>query len=785
LSLCLSESKQGLLPARGGADAMRAVLQHYQAGNLAEAAGVCREIIADSPQNADALHLLGALLGQIGQAEEAIELVRRAIGIKPMPAYHDTLGRLLKNAGDIAGAIEAYRDALKLNPAFAEAHNNLGVALRAVGRLDEANEAFGNAIRIRPEFAEAYNNLGNGLIAAKNFEEAAEKCRRAVSLRPGYAEALNNLGIALREVGQFNESAAALREALQARPEYAEAHNNLGNSLRSLGRSADAISRYRRAVGINPKYAEAWNNLGVGLWELGQNAEAIAACERAIALKPRLAEAHSSLGNVLRDAGDLDRAEEHYRKALEINPNLGEAHANLAVVLKDQGRLDEAIASARQAIEIRPDAAAHSNLIYLMHFHPDYDSAAILREQKLWEHLHALTPSPSNLALGSEARARRGEGWGEGPARRLRIGYVSPNFRAHVVGLNIRPLLREHDHQRFEIFCYSDVPRGDEVTQKCWGFSDHWRNIAGFSDEKVAEMIRADGIDILVDLSLHLSSNRLRVFGGRAAKVQACFAGYPGGTGLGAMDYRITDAILDPLTPTRPSPRPSPGVPGEGARGEIPVRLASFWCYDESAMMMGCEDLEVGHLTFGCLNNFCKIHDRVLDSWVKVLHAVADSHLFVLAPGGSTRERFLGKLVKLGIESGRIEFADQRPRAQYLQHYHRIDIGLDTFPYNGHTTSLDSLWMGVPVVTLAGESPVGRAGVSQLTHLGLTQLIVRFAEEYVTISADLAGDLHQLQQIRSSLRAKMRASHLTDARAFARDVESAYRMMWAEFSTNE
>ncbi|MGD0389326.1 MAG: tetratricopeptide repeat protein [Tepidisphaeraceae bacterium] len=781
--------------ARNVQRSIEAALRHHQAGQLADAEKIYRQVLTDLPDHPDVLHLLGMLSGQAGKAEAGVELVWRAIGIKPNSAfYYDSLAKLLKSIGKIDEAVAAYREALRLNPEFAEAHNNLGVALRACGQLEAANAAFGEAIRIKPAFAEAHSNLGNGHIEERRFDEAIAACRRAIALKPAYGdafnnlgialsgkglfdeaiaafgkalqinpnhvEAVNNLGVALREAGSLDESVAAYRRALELRPEYAEAHNNLGNTLRSLGQLAQAVAAYRRAVEIKPAYAAAHNNLGVALWETGRQAEAIAACLRAIELNPDFAEAHNSLANILRDRGDLDRAVEHYHRALQLNPLYAEAHGNLGVALKDQGRFEEALGHCRRAIEIRPDHAAHSNLDYLLLFHPGCDAEIIHEELCRWNRQHA---EPLKKFIQPHPNDRN-------PDRRLRIGYLSPDFREHVVGQNLLPLLREHDHQQMEIFCYANVVRTDALTEQFRRYADDWRNIAGLSDSQAATLIRQDRIDILVDLAVHTAKNRLVVFAQKPAPVQVTFAGYPGSTGLETIDYRLTDPYLDP-----------PGL-NDHFYSEASIRLPdSFWCYEPRVTEPAVNPLPAqtdGRVTFGCLNNFCKVNEEVLRLWAHVLKTVDQSRLMILCPEGSHRQSLLDLLQREGISADRIELIAGRPRLQYLELYHRIDVGLDTFPYNGHTTSLDSFWMGVPVVTLVGQTVVGRAGLSQLTNLGLPELIAQTPEQYVQIATALAGDLPRLGELRRTLRARMEASALMDAPRFARNIEAAYRQMW-------
>ena len=311
--------------------------------------------------------------------------------------------------------------------------------------------------------------------------------------------------------------------------------------------------------------------------------------------------------------------------------------------------------------------------------------------------------------------------------RRLKVGYVSPDFRSHSEAFFTVPLFSAHDHEGFEIVCYSDVVRPDIITQRLRTQVDAWRSITGLDHEKVAELICRDRIDILVDLTMHMARNRLLVFARKPAPVQACWLAYPGGTGLSTIDYRITDPYLDP-----------PGL-YDGSYAEESNRLPdTFWCYDpldDEPAVNALPAEENGYLSFGCLNNFCKVNPVVLKLWARVLKAVDRSRLTILAGEGSHRRHALDLLAEEGVARDRVIFVAHQPRQQYLQYYHGIDVGLDTVPYNGHTTSLDSFWMGVPVVTLVGQTVVGRAGLCQLTNLGLPELIASSPERYVQIAA--------------------------------------------------
>jgi predicted O-linked N-acetylglucosamine transferase (SPINDLY family) len=737
-------------------------MSHHQAGRLAEAERIYRRILTRQPDHADALHLLGVLAVQTGRLDEAEDLIRRAISICSTNAlYYSNLGKTLKDSGQLDQAIASYRHAIRLKPDYAEAHNNLGNGLRSKGQLDEAIAAFRQAIRLKPDLTEAHYNLGNAMKDNGQLDEAIAAYRQATRLKPQLAEAHYNLGNALKDNGQIEEAIASHRHAIQLKPGYAKAHYNLGIALQHMGQLDEAVASFRQAVRLKPDLAEAHNNLGIALKDKGQVDEAIVSYRQAVRFDPDYAEAHSNLGIALQGKGQLDEALAACRQAIRLKPELADAHNNLGNVFKDIGQLDEAIASFRQAIRLKPDdAIAHDNLVYTLLFQSGYDARMSYEEARRWNRQHA---EPLKKFIHPHHNNRD-------PARCLRIGYVSSDFHSHASALFLLPLFRHHDRRQVEVFCYSLRARSDTVTQQLKDHVQHWRTTVGLPDAKVAAQVREDQIDILVDLKLHTGGNRLLIFAEKPAPVQATWLGYPGTTGLDAMDYRLTDPYLDP-----------PGL-DDACYSERSIRLPdTFWCYDpltNEPAVNAPPCLEKGFVTFGCLNNFCKVTDVALTLWAGVLNATSNARLLLLAPEGSSRQRVLDRLSRDGIDPKRVEFVARQSRAEYLNTYRRIEISLDTVPCNGHSTSLDSFWMGVPVVTLVGRTVVGRAGLSQLTNLGLPELIAQTPEHYVKVATDLARDLPRLAELRRTLRARMEASPLMDAPRFARNVESAYRSMW-------
>ncbi len=708
---------------------------NLQAGELAEAEQVCQQILATDPAAATAWQILGLVAQQAGNDELAKTRFERCIDLRPdLAAAHYNLGNVLRRQGALNGAIGCYARALELKSDFVEALNNLAIAFQSLGKPAEAEQAYRRALEIRPDFAAAYNGLGTLYFQQNRSDDAAACFHRAIELEPMLVDALSNLGQLLNTQQQFAEAAVLLNQAVELAPDSAAAHNNLGNALKGLGQLAAAAASYQRAMELTPGNFNA----------------------------------HANLGSLLQDQDDLDGAVEHYLAALAITQRLpvtalqlADIWNNLGTVMKDRSQIDDALNCLRQAISLAPiHLTAYSNLLYSLYFSPEYDATAILNEHRRFNDQHA---RPLTALAPPHANSRD-------PSRRLRIGYVSPDFRHHCQSYFTAPLLAAHDRQQFEIYCYSNVPRPDAVTECLASHVDAWRDIHQLSDEQAAALIRQDQIDILVDLTMHMAHSRPLLFARKPAPVQACWLAYPGTTGLTAIDYRLTDPHLDP-----------PGM-FDHCYSEQSIRLPdSFWCYQplvSDVPVSSLPALSNGFIIFGCLNNFSKINPAVLALWTKALRAADHSRLLLLAPLGSARRATAEFFTQQGIDPTRITFVSRRPLADYLRLYQQIDICLDTFPANGHTTSLDSLWMGVPVVTLVGRTAIGRGGLCQLTNLGLTDLIANTPDEFAQIAREWASDLPRLSQLRSSLRERIQASPLMDAPRFARNIEHAFRQMW-------
>jgi predicted O-linked N-acetylglucosamine transferase (SPINDLY family) len=513
-----------------------------------------------------------------------------------------------------------------------------------------------------------------------------------------------------------------------------------------------------------PDSAVFHNNLAVVLADQLRHAEAAAACRRAVALDPDFAAAWSNLARSLQNLGEIDEAIDAARRAVELDPKLAAAYCNLGMCHQERGQIEEAIAAYRAGIEADPaDWRQHSNLIYALNY-GRHDPQTVFEEHRAWARRHA-DPLTAGFAPHENEPA---------PDRRLRVGYVSGHFRQHAVAVFSEPLLAAHDHERFEIYCYSNCGATDEATARFEDAADQWRVIFGRQDQEVCETIRRDAIDILVDLDGHIDGNRLLVFARKPAPVQVTYLGYQNTTGMSAMDYRLTDAHADPA-----------GM-SDAYYTEKLVRLPqSFFCYrpDPAAPPVGAlPAVGRGFVTFGSFNNFSKVTPEVLRTWAEVLRAVDRSRLVVVAHSTPWLSHYVSEIFeRRGVDPRRVELTRRRPHEEYLKLIADVDVALDAFPFNGHTTTCNSLWQGVPVVMMLGQTYASRFGSTALVNLGLAELLAETQDQYVEIARSLAGDLEKLGELRAGLRARMRASPLLDAQGFARHVETAYRGMWHQW----
>ncbi|HED13857.1 MAG TPA: tetratricopeptide repeat protein [Gammaproteobacteria bacterium] len=670
------------------------------------------------------------------------------------------------HAGRLAEAEKIYRLILVEQPAHPDALHLLGVIAHQSRDIDAAISLFKKTIKVAPGFALAHFNLGNALSGQGRLSEAETSLREAIRLKPGYAEAHHNLATLLMGQGLTGEAEASFRRAIDCNPDLPDPRISLGNMLEARGCSAEAEPILRRAIDLRPDSPEAHNNLGNVLNSLGRTDEAEASLRQAIALKPAYPEALYNLGTMLRFKGELAEAEILLRRATDLRPNDPEIHNNLGTVLKDQGRLDEAQASLRQALALKGDfTKAHSNLVFYQTFRAGVTADDLQRVHCRWDDVHA---AGFRSRWGNYSNTRD-------PERRLRVGYLSPDFREHSVAYFFAPLLENHDPASVEVFLYSDATVTDETTRRLYGLATQWRDTNGLSDSRLADQIRADRIDILVDLAGHTANNRLLVFARRPAPIQFTYLGYPGTTGLSAIQYRITDRWADP-----------PGTTDQYCPEEL-VRLpGGFLCYEppeDAPLPATTSPVEkTGYVTFGSFNNRAKITDGVLAAWGSILQSVPGSRLLLKCRSfadDKTCQSCLAFFRARNIDTDRVQLLGPlASRVEHLATYHQIDIGLDTFPYNGTTTTCEALWMGVPVITLSGNTHASRVGSSILHALGLESLITDSLESYLSKARELAHDQARISELHAGLRERLLQSPLGDGPRIARSMEQVFRDGW-------
>jgi predicted O-linked N-acetylglucosamine transferase (SPINDLY family) len=721
-------------------DLLKQALAHHEAGRLKEAQELYRTILHDDPENVDALHYSGLALHQAGETALAIAQMSRAAEQTLTYAHYAlNFGQVLEAGGELERAIVCYRQVVSQDRSSAAGHLKLGLALVKSGQPQPALALLSEAQRLNPESHEAANGLGNALQQLGYLEQAVVCYRKAVAVGPSSIEARNNLGIVLADLGRYEEAIAAYQEALTHKPDFAPLYSNLADAL----------------------------------YATGELEAAIACCQRAIALQPNYPGALLNLANAYKKGGQLREAVEQYRNVLALDPTHARAHTNLATTLVNQDRIEEAIASYREAIRSGSnDNTACTNLLYLYSFtcHVTPEEELTLAQQ--WEK-HALSD-----AQRMAARQRASAASGSFPvkprtARKLRIGIVSAELGSHSVAVFLQPFLEHLDHDRFHLTLFPTVGHYDSRSRLFREMADSFLPLIGVPDEAAAERIRAQEIDILIDTTGHTSNCRLGIFAHRAAPVQCSWIGYWSTTGLTEMDWYITDHHY------------AHGCDSHFCEGlwKLP-HVAHCYKGDESLPVSAWEPDPDGTIWLGSFNRYEKIRRETLRLWSKVLHAVPNAQLALVDHAGQeseNHERILASLDDCGVDADRVVFLPRVPGrdfAQYMALYDRLDIALDTIPFNSGTTAFDALWMGVPLVALEGNRICGRMAASIVRNLGRPEWAATSEDEYVSIVCSLARDVEGRKKLRNTLRTSMLATPLCDGQGLARALEDAFEAMY-------
>jgi protein O-GlcNAc transferase len=664
-------------------------------------------------------------------------------------------------AGRAPAAEKLYRQVLDRDPGNAEAHHLIGVLRFQEGKPQQAVVAFQHALAAGPENPKMLANLAAALLVLGRVEPAIEAFERAVVTAPETPELLKNLGTAYRQVNRLEDAAFVSERSVAFFPDDATAHANLAAVQLALGRHEDALASAEKAVALNPEDPDALNTLGSALIVCRRLDDAIEALERAVKSAPDLVEASRNLALALQEACRYEEAATQYEVVIEKWPEDASAHAGLGRTRRLQGRLADAIVACREAVALNPSSSNYlSNLLFCLIGSPDQDGYSLKAEHLRWADRFA--PSARRREFSNS----------RDPDRRLRIGFVSPDFRDHPVGRIVGPVFATYDSEAVEIICYSNSVSLDQRGAAIAETVDQFVPVIGLSDKDVAGRIIEDRIDVLVDLAGHTARSRLGVFALKPAPVQASWLGYMATTGLSAIDYVVGDPVHTPES-----------FDGHFVEkvARLPRDLACFVAPDTAIAVAPLPAVQTGRITFGAFNNPGKMNERVIALWASILNDVTGSALLMRYAGcedAAVQRDFTDRFAAQGIAPARLSFEGSGNYENVLRAYNRVDIALDTFPYSGTMTTMEALWMGVPVVALAGDRMTARQSVAHLTAAGLADLVASDTDGYRRIAVDLAADPDRLSALRTAMRERLLASELMDATGLARALEGAWRSMW-------
>lgn len=804
--------------------------------NYGSAINYLNKAIRINTNYAHCYHNRGMAYKALLQFEAAIADYNQAIKLEPtyINAFVDR-GVIYLEKLQYKTAIEDFNNAIELKPDLAETLHNRGYAFMRIEQYEAAIDDFNKAIKLKPDFAEAFCNRSYCFTAQNNYDAAIKDCNQAINLKPGLAAAFLTRGNVYAKLNEYKIAIENYDAAIQLQPLYAEAYSNRGTMKHSLRKLDEAVSDFDSAINIKSDYFDAYSNRGCVYIELGRYEEALRDQDTAIRLNPNFVQAYSNRGNALKllkrpdeaifsyeqalalkqdyaeawtghggakqELKQIGAALESFDKALASKPDLAEAHANKGANLRLHGKYVDALLSTNTALQIKPtltyalqnyssimaylsvykDVCKYSDLallnasinelpliwgnrLYHYIYHPDLNAKVICDEHIKW----------GNQFIDTEQRDFSHHN--RVSLRRLRVGYVSPDFRGHTCRFYFEPLFSNHNHDDFEVFAYSNVFLEDEHTERMKGYFDHWRVIKGLTDEAAAQIIRDDGIDILVDGCGHMMDTRLNLFTLKPAPIQVTWLGSAWTTGLPQMDYVLFDPYM---------------APAEAVASEQIIRLPRTWAAFRPGEKARQEKVAVapivsnGYITFGYSGRTERLNYRVFKVWSRILNRLPHARLILDYQAFSDRkiqDHYKVFLQEHGVDTTRVIM---RNSENIFKGLGDIDILLDSFPHSGGTMLFDAVWMGVSVITLASDRPVGRIGTSLMTNLGLAEWVAQDEQEYEDKAVSFAQDISSLINLRAGMRERMQSSPVMDGAAFAGDVEHAFKGMWQKWVNDQ
>ena len=778
-------------------------LQIHQEGRMDEAEAIYRQVLELRPDHPEALHLFGFLFHQRGQNEIAAEWIGKAIvADSNQPLFLSNLGIVLAAMGKRQEAIDCYQKALDIQPDFYNAICNMGNALLDQGERTEGIACYRKALELHPGLHAGHNNLGNALQGDKQYEEAIASYERALVIKPEYLEALNNMAFAYQALEKFEDAIACCNKALSINPNYHDAYSNIGNALLAQGKADEAIASYRKALEVKPDYRDAYNNLGNALLGQGKLEEAVSCYQKALEIAPDLYDAYNNLGNALQELGRLDEAVASYRKAIELKPDYCGALNNLGFALLDQNELEEAISCYQQALDLSPDDPnKHSAVLHQMlhicdwkDFQGRYERMIKLfnaeqqnvipfvflslpttpAEQRKCAELYIKDRVPPSI----HGRLSDTRHYDPNPER-IKVGYLSGDYQNHPVAYLMAELFDLHDRSRFEITAYSyGEDDGRDMRRRIMATSDHFVDLRPLTYEAAAQRIFDDGTHIIIEMNGFTKGVRLQIPALHPAPIQTFWLGYAGTIGAPFIDYLLTDSFVSPA-----------GC--EAGFSEKLVRLPDCFMTNDSKRIahertpsrQECGLPEEG-IIFVNFNKTYKINAAIFDIWMRVLREIPGSVLWMRTYNHWATKNLCREAEARGVDASRLIFAPLTATVnEHLARYHLADLAIDCFPYTSHSTGVDTLWAGCPLVTYVGEPFATRVAGSMLTNINMPELVTYSLEEYEKLILELAKDPERLAAVRQKLQENIATAPLFDSVRFTMSMEAAYEAMWQQFKS--